>query len=315
MIQLREINPLVDHAWGTSLAEDRVWAQICGIAPSTRPWERVFVVLQAFVDDSYTPNGVFVLAGYVATAEAWAKFSDEWEKLLPLARRNNRGTHRFKMSEMTHDLEHIIPFYRVIEKYALMSLSCKIDMRDLNRAKSRVWVEDRLTMSWGPAEYPYTFCTESLLGIFHGRRVARSFSERLNEILSLDQQVDFYFDEQSQKIAILSAWENFIESHADEAKGLFGATPRFEDDEKFLPLQAADFWAWWVRRGYETNTIQKLQSGDFGLWKGNIHIPGTAIELNEDQIVQLLMMMIRRHIGHTKPIYDGKFGSIEFCVG
>jgi hypothetical protein len=33
------------------------------------------MVLQAFIDDSYTPNGVFVLGGYVASAEAWAELS------------------------------------------------------------------------------------------------------------------------------------------------------------------------------------------------------------------------------------------------
>jgi hypothetical protein len=191
------------------------------------------MVLQAFIDESYTANGAFVLAGYIATDEAWARFSKGWEALLPLARRNNRGTHQFKMSEMAHDLERVVPFYRVIEKYALMSLYCKIDMSDLARAKDRVWVEDRV-LGWGPADDPYTFTTEHLFGWFYARRAARAFSEKLDKILSPDQQVDFYFDEHSKKSAILAGWEGFIESHADdEAKDIFGVTPRFEDDENF----------------------------------------------------------------------------------
>src|SRR3981081_2765566 len=103
-------SPLHDHVWGISPGADRVWAQIAGVAPSTRPWERLFVVLQAFIDESYTENGGFVLAGYIASAGAWAEFASEWESLLPFAMQGKSGKHRFKMSEMAQYMDRVPAF-------------------------------------------------------------------------------------------------------------------------------------------------------------------------------------------------------------
>ena len=74
MIEPRERSPLLDRVWGVDPSADGIWAQIAGIAPGTKPWERLFVVLQAYIDDSYTAGETFVLAGYIASAEAWAQF-------------------------------------------------------------------------------------------------------------------------------------------------------------------------------------------------------------------------------------------------
>ncbi len=50
------------------------------MAPSRR-WGSLFMVLQVYVDDSTTESDNFVLAGYIATAEEWLKFSRKWEPL------------------------------------------------------------------------------------------------------------------------------------------------------------------------------------------------------------------------------------------
>jgi hypothetical protein len=62
---------------------------------------------QAFVDDSYTPNGEFVLGGHIATAKHWAEFSKEWEALLPLGTLSNENAYHFKMAEMAQTPERI----------------------------------------------------------------------------------------------------------------------------------------------------------------------------------------------------------------
>ena len=92
------MNALLDHAWGKSAAQDRVWAQVTGLAPSraVRRW-LMALTYQAFIDDSYTHGGEFVLAGHVATAENWAKFAAEWENLLPSGTLGKIGYH-FKMA-------------------------------------------------------------------------------------------------------------------------------------------------------------------------------------------------------------------------
>src|SRR5436305_305419 len=48
---------------------------------------RILVMLQAYFDDSLGGNFhgrpmVLVLGGFIATAEAWAAFSDEWQRIL-----------------------------------------------------------------------------------------------------------------------------------------------------------------------------------------------------------------------------------------
>jgi hypothetical protein len=89
------------------------------------------VVFEAYMDDSVTPGGTFVLGGYVASAGAWAEFSKERELLLPLATRSKGGRFRFKMSEMTRRMDDVRAFYTVIEKFVALKLSCKIDIADL----------------------------------------------------------------------------------------------------------------------------------------------------------------------------------------
>src|ERR1022692_4661136 len=97
---------------------------------------------QAFIDDSARrPDGDFVLAGHIATAEAWAHFAKEWEELLPLGTLAKNGNRHFKMSEMARSvqgMERTEPFYRLIEKYAVVSISYRMNLEDFARAIERV---------------------------------------------------------------------------------------------------------------------------------------------------------------------------------
>jgi hypothetical protein len=53
------------------------------------------LVLRAYIDDSHTVQTAFVLAGYIATAENWAAFSDDWQEVLDMPPR----LERFKMAD------------------------------------------------------------------------------------------------------------------------------------------------------------------------------------------------------------------------
>jgi hypothetical protein len=46
--------------------------------------KRPLMAMQAFMDDSSDENGVYVLAGHIATEGLWAAFSKEWEGMLRL---------------------------------------------------------------------------------------------------------------------------------------------------------------------------------------------------------------------------------------
>jgi hypothetical protein len=107
--------------------------------------KRLFMVMQAFVDDSYKANGVYVLAGNIATPEKWASFSKDWEEMLPLAPIDEHGRRNFKMREMVltpERRENLGAFYRVMEKHILCSFSFHFRINDLKAAKERVHFDD-----------------------------------------------------------------------------------------------------------------------------------------------------------------------------
>ena len=264
------------------------------------------MVLQAFIDDSYTKDGEFVLAGYIASAESWAKFSKDWEELLPFATLSKAGNRRFKMSDMAQGrMERVPAFYRVIETYALAAVSCRINIAELNRAKSRVWIHNTAVEHWGMFQNPFFTAFRCLLGMFHHHWNVTS------QVIPEGQTVDFIFDNQTEKTAILSSWDEFMARQSAELRPRFGATPRFENDEEFLPLQAADFWAWWIRKWYEDGpdvVEEKVNSGDFGVWKRNrSSFPTLAISFDENQLVEEMIKVAREHLPQGRIIYDVQF--------
>jgi hypothetical protein len=127
--------------------------------------------------------------------------------------------------------------------------------------------------------------------------------------LPQNTKVDFYFDNRSGSGTLLDFWDDFVENQPEEFRELYGACPRFEDDEEFTPLQAADFWAWWVRKGYETDQLDKYTSGDFGAWKEKRHVHHALLTMAEDDIVDELMERIKKDmgLGFLVNLYDEKF--------
>lgn len=255
---------------------------------------------QAFIDDSYADSGEFVLAGHVAPAAAWADFAKDWEELLPLGTLAANGKYHFKMSEMAmvpERMQRLPAFYRVIEKHVTASISCRVNRRDIGRAIERIepLIVD-LGLSGGLQldhwQNPFFLCFRSLLDTFHLNR------DVMKNKIPLDEQVDFIFDNQAEKNLILSVWDEYLEKRPPEARQHYGAAPRFEDDQKFLPLQAADLWAWWVREWYEEDTYptpDKMRAFDFGGWKGKKKRSLLTVFLDEQAIANTFKSVIIEH--------------------
>jgi hypothetical protein len=281
------MNALLKHNWGESAAADRVWSQVTGLAPS-RAVSRLLMALnfQAFVDES-EGRDEFVLGGHIATAEAWAKFAKEWEELLRLS-----GLDCFKMSKMALIEEHmeLVPlFYKLIEENVIISISsrlCLVDFeRALKRAESELYSAFKLVVNFKMWKKPYFVAFRMLVDQIHEKR------ETFKSKLPLDRKIDFILDDRGEKRAILEAWEEYLEKRDDNVRDFYGATPRFEDDHDFLPLQAADLWAWWVREWYEwenSSFPENMREFDFfGRWKGQKRAM-IAISADEDQLVEML---------------------------
>ena len=267
------MNALRQHIWGRSRAKDRVWSQVVGLAVDCAV-RRLLMALnfQAFVDESETPNGEFILAGHVASAESWAKFAVEWEALLPRGTLAKNNKYHFKMSEMAltpERMERVQEFYRVIENHVLLSISCRLNLVDFKRAHESVASllreTTKINVHFKMWNNPWYMAFRILLDKFHSER------EKIREICPLDQKIDFIFDNRSEKASILSVWDEIIANRESKIQEYYGATPRFENDQDFLPLQAADLWAWWVREWYEWENSpvpEKMKNFDFGNWHG-----------------------------------------------
>jgi len=87
--------------------------------------------LQAYVDASGKGDPhLLVIAGYIASADAWELFAAEWQKRL-----NEARLPYFKMNKMSRRPEIAGYFYRVIEEHDITAaISCVIDVSGLTDA-------------------------------------------------------------------------------------------------------------------------------------------------------------------------------------
>jgi len=44
-------------------------------------------------------------------------------------------------------------------------------------------------------------------------------------------------------------WDDIISKLPEHLREHAGQSPRFVDDEECIPIQAADFLAWWIQKG------------------------------------------------------------------
>jgi hypothetical protein len=292
------MNALLDHKWRQSPAQDAIWAQVAGMRPS-RAVRQLLMALQfrAFLDESVSgpeiPEGEFVLAGHIATAEQWARFSKEWEELLPWGGiLEDDGQYNFHMTEMAASperLSRVRAFYRVIEDNVALSVSFRINLHDFANAKARFRaMTEPFGISFGFADWdnPYYFSFRTFMDTFHSRRGL------FDKVIPLDETVDFYFDDKVEKSIIFNAWNDYQNTIPEQNRKYYGATPRFENDRdrRFLPLQAADLWAWYVREWYEEDCVDvpdKMKAFDFGGWTGKQR-PSLTIVMSENQILDRL---------------------------
>jgi Protein of unknown function (DUF3800) len=197
-------------------------------------------MLQAYIDGSGTGDDRFlVLAGYISTADKWAAFATEWQRLLDMRSAHYRHLSYFKMKEIRtskREMERCIWFYRIIEKYATAAVSCVIDVAGLRRAvRKSPWL--LWTGNVGILENPYYFAFHAIINMLaqHQHR------------LGISEPIDFIFDNETEKGRCIAAWDEIKRDSTSEVQALMGDTPIYRDDKTTNPLQAADLYAYWVR--------------------------------------------------------------------
>lgn len=252
------------------------------------------MVLQAFIDESYEEDGTFVIGGYISTTEAWAKFSEEWKRELPNAVKGKSGNHRFKMREMAafpDRLAKVGAFHEIIQRHAMMGVAFIIDKRDFDRALSRISVDNVSRILHEESLSIYFIGWRLFVGAFHQHR-----SEGLIPGVRREP-IEFYFDDHTQKNVILDMWDDMIAQQPPDMVELYGAPPRFEDDEIYLPLQAADFRVWWIRKWVGELGPDNILAGEYrGFRPSDLKIDTYYLQMNEDQIADILFQWMQQSI-------------------
>lgn len=204
---------------------------------------------QGYFDESVKGDW-FVIAGYFARVDQWAAFAEEWAKMTRKYGRIDRaGNWHIHMSEHNRNDESLSAFRRTINDYALSGVAVAVRPTDFKKAVSRL-IGFRsghfIPLKGNLLRNTYLFSFEMLLDCIS--RTALDGLHRLNEIDLNCDSIEMIFDEGHNETVIRDAWEGFKGMRkTHELPNIFSLKPHFKDDKVFLPLQAADFLAYWVR--------------------------------------------------------------------
>lgn len=253
-----------------TLASKRVWALVSGF-PSDKRNRRLLMIVswQAAIDDSGSEpqSPFFVLGGFIAPAEAWAAFADEWDAAL----KEPPGLDYFKMAEAASLAEdgqfspdkgwteakrddRLITLARIIKNHAKIRIATAMPNDAFYKHISSLPASARTLSSDNP--YGLLFMRTILAaGVFGSLR-------------GIDSPCDFIFDEQlGFSDEVHRRWPQFKEilekSTNSDLKNFVGSRPIYRDEKEFLPLQAADLYAWQIRHHLVINSRFKNQKIQF----------------------------------------------------
>jgi hypothetical protein len=244
---------------------------VSGVA-TKRLAEWCYLMLQAFIDDSREAKPpIFVLAGYLAPVTAWGAFAKDWQEVLDMP----PAIPYFKMSKAKASLgtkanERIRLLHAVIERHITAGFSIMVP-------------PDAIKQLWGPkdkfARHPF-YCAFSVLIPLLGLNI-EEFGFQCDTI-------ELHFDDQMhEKDRVIRAWDWARKNARVESlkiKNIMTSTPQFGDDKRLLPLQSADFHAWWMRRRYfERITGAPRREAP---WRSKDTIKYMRIEVSEEQLRQ-----------------------------
>lgn len=200
--------------------------------------------VQAFVDDSggkgHSRN--FVLAGLVSDSERWALFAQEWRACLDQSPRIDI----FKMREAASCTGEFHGFTAEQRDARLRTLA-----QIINRyVEFAIWTMIDLeahAQTWTKLPKPKS---EVYFWPFHTLIMGICFD--LWEECRWRERFEIFFDEQLIFGERARRWYPLVKEivrlkHPEEYE-LLPDDPEFRKDEEFLPIQAADLWAWCLRK-------------------------------------------------------------------
>lgn len=202
------------------------------------------MVAQVFVDDSggkgHSRN--FFLVGLVSTSERWGRFSAEWRACLD----QRPSIQLFKMRDAA-SLSGEFRHFSVEQRDARLRELAQI----INRhAEFVLWTAidlDAHAQTWGELPKPLS---EVYFWPFHTLIMGACFD--LWEECGWREPFEVIFDEQLVFGERARQWYPLVQqilrrSYPEEGK-ILPPTPQFGKDDDHLPIQAADLFAWCLRK-------------------------------------------------------------------
>lgn len=240
---------------------------------------RCLLMLQVCIDDSRTePNQgpVFILAGFMAKVKHWERFADEWDAHSRAKPRIEflKGKQAFERSGQfkgwTCDQrdKKVLGFVSLIKKYRLKGVLCLINHEQFATHPGSLQFLGNPILK----EPAYTAVAAVTCAVLGWILKSKTF-----------EKVSFIYDEKvvSRK-ELESGHRSMRERVPKRAVDLVAHEPKFEDDKEFLPLQAADLFAYYF--GRNTYLIARGRHLESPIWDALSDIPLINASLYEDDL-------------------------------
>lgn len=214
-------------------------------------------MVEAYIDESgIDQRPVLVLAGFLSTAERWALFNEEWHEALEhLEPRKRGGSKRLKMaaamsarmrgpeSRALWD-ERLARFQSIIARHVMMGVGCAVELD----------------------AFAELFGQNSAYALDHAYHIAFSgiigATVRHHQSLGLADKIDFVFDRQNAHFEVSNkAFLKIWKENPDLMKCVAGS-PRWADDDEVLPLQAAEWLVWQIRKTLVSDATSPLKADE-----------------------------------------------------
>lgn len=207
-------------------------------------------MLKAYIDDSHMNQPpVYLLAGWIAPAHQWVRFSNAWREALLM----KPSVEYFKFSDAMNfngpfngiseqsRNQKVALLVRTIQEHSLLGISTTIP--------SSVFLG-----LFGPGCPAIALRNPYFLAFFD--IISRAIS--YYDSSGTTEKIEFVFDDQpGQEEVVLEAWNLFLDTAPDRFKRLLGGPPIFQSDRDVVALQAADLHAGWLHKLDEAAILKR----------------------------------------------------------
>ena len=265
-----------------------VLGSISGLSKNERMrWRGV--ALQAWIDDSGKgQEPVYLLAGYLGAPSQWASFSDDWNDMLQgppklaymKAIEANRRKGQFKGWTETERDGRLLQAVSLIKKHGVIGIKVGLKHKDFDKIlKLDV---PGLSTPYEPIMAHMMITTLNLI------------EDYLPPSSKTRAQVEFLFDCGTVRREELEICYKALIKGSPHFQRYFYSEPSFRDDKRFKPLQAADLYAWHVRRLYALEAKNKTL--DTEVWQALQRIVQVDFMLEEQDLVDVRERTVQKSL-------------------